>query len=90
MSQCEEVQGLHDQLVDQAKDVAEIPYLQSSWMRRGNTLLSLGYPELSAGHAYRAIRLCNTELCYDPVLGAKVRFIVGIWLMLQDPEAVCL
>lgn len=85
----QEVRELRDLLIDQAKDIADKTYLPSAWARRGNTLSVLGYPELSAGDAYKAIRLCDTGLCYNSELGAKVRLVVGMWLMLQDPKASC-
>ncbi|RDL37191.1 uncharacterized protein BP5553_04624 [Venustampulla echinocandica] len=81
-----EVQELRDILIDQAKDVVDKTYLPSVWARRGKTLLILGYPELSAADAYKAIRLCDAGLCHDSTTGLKVRLIVGMWIMLQSSE----
>jgi hypothetical protein len=76
-------------LIEQARDLADRPYLPSAWTRRAETLFALGYPELAAGDAYKALLLCDAGLCYEISLGVKVRLVIGILLMLRDPEAVC-
>jgi hypothetical protein len=84
----QEVLELRDLLILRAKDVANESYFPPAWVGRSGILFKLGYPELSAGDAYKAVRLCDAGLCYNSELGTTVRLGVGMLVMLQDPRAV--
>ena len=67
-----------------------MPYEPSGWLSRAITLSSLGYYELAAGDAFKAIKLCEAGLQSGTERGASVRQMVSSLDMQRFPEAVCL
>lgn len=64
---------LQERLVERAKCVRESPYTPAHRCERGNALFDLGYPELAAGDAHKAMLLTDAGLDLGSELGAKVR-----------------
>ena len=59
-----------------------IPYEPGTWLLRAQLLLSLGYPELAAGDAYKARLLVEASHDVASCLGLQVRLQYGMCLWL--------
>lgn len=68
------------QVIDQSTFLYEQPYHPGHWLARARALLTLGYPELAVGDAYKAILLCDAAKSDDAELLDRVRSAKGLRL----------
>lgn len=76
------VERLGHQLLITTRHIGGLPYKPQAWAERSEHLLALGFPELGAADAYKAIVLCNLGLDHkeQSIVGEQVRLIVGLQL----------
>ncbi|KAK2628909.1 hypothetical protein QTJ16_002012 [Diplocarpon rosae] len=75
----EKVAGFQNKIIRATKRIQETPYLHFIWWERGAFLSQLGFPELAASDAYKAILLCNAGLDLCSPLGSIVRFTTAMY-----------
>ncbi|CAL3971745.1 unnamed protein product [Diplocarpon coronariae] len=66
-------------IIRATKRIKDTPYLHFIWWERGAFLSQLGFPELAASDAYKAIMLCNAGLDFSSPLGTIVRFTTAMY-----------
>ncbi|KAI9644595.1 hypothetical protein NHQ30_006616 [Ciborinia camelliae] len=77
------VESNRDKLRASAANVLRFPYNPQHWRQRSAALLSLGFPELAASDAFKAITLANFVFDNEE-LGTRVWFEMGMMECFRD------
>ncbi|KAF7936310.1 uncharacterized protein EAE98_002529 [Botrytis deweyae] len=78
-----EVERCRENLRECTKVLALFPYTPSHWRNRSAVLLELGYPELAAADAYKALIL-TTSVFDGKYLGSRVWLEMGMAIWYRD------